>query len=123
MKGYVIALALLLLLVAAVVWNAAYIHGVTEALLGKLDSLPSAPATDQTPAAVKWIRDEFDRQTTLLQITVPGSTIDRIRESLCLLELYAASGDVSQYAAALVLLREQVEAMAHPEKLSLSNIL
>ncbi len=121
MKGYAIALAILLLLVAAVAWNAVYVCGVAESLLEKLDELPSVPAADPT-AAAKAISREFDGEMPRLEVTVPGAALDRIRESLRLLVIYAESGDASRYAAAIVCLRERIEAMARPEKLSMDNL-
>ena len=122
MKGYAIALAILILLVAAVAWNAAYVCGVAESLLEKLDELPSVPAADPTAAAAKAIAREFDGEMPRLEVTVPGAALDRIRESLRLLVLYAESGDASRYAAAIVCLRERIEAMARPEKLSMDSL-
>ena len=133
MKGYVIALAVLTLIVAAVTANAAYIRFVTDSLAADLAALPdkplvsepldNEPLADETAAAVAAVRENFEKHLTLLSVTVAYPVLDRVTESLRILETHAQTGDSSEYAATLTLLRELVEEIARLEKLSVENIL
>lgn len=122
MKGCVIALVILALIAGAVAWNAVYIDHVTESLLAELAVLPDEPVPAETPAAVDSIREGLEKQHPLLDITVTHTTLDRITESLRILQAQAVVGDSRGYAATLALLRELVREIGRLEKLSAENI-
>ena len=133
MKGCVIALAVLTLIVAAVTANAAYIRFVTDSLAADLAALPDKPLVsepldnepldNETADAVAAVRENFEKHLPLLSVTVAYPVLDRVTESLRILETHAQTGDSSEYAATLTLLRELVEEIARLEKLSVENIL
>ena len=138
MKGCMIALAILTLIVAAVIANAAYVRFVTDSLAADLAALPdnplvsepldnepfdNEPLANETAAAVAAVRENFEKHLPLLSVTVAYPVLDRVTESLRILETHAQTGDNSEYAATLTLLRELVEEIARLEKLSVENIL
>lgn len=148
MKGCMIALAILTLIVAAVIANAAYVRFVTDSLAADLAALPdnllvsepldnkpfdnkpfdnepldNEPFDNETAAAVAAVRENFEKHLPLLSVTVAYPVLDRVTESLRILETHAQTGDNSEYAATLTLLRELVEEIARLEKLSVENIL
>ena len=133
MKGCMIALAILTLIVAAVIANAAYVRFVTDSLAADLAALPdemlgnepldNEPLANETAAAVAAVRENFEKHLPLLSVTVAYPVLDRVTESLWILETHAQTGDNSEYAATLTLLRELVEEIARLEKLSVENIL
>ena len=123
MKGCMIALAILTLIVAAVIANAAYVRFVTDSLAADLAALPDKPLDNETADAVAAVRENFEKHLPLLSVTVAYPVLNRVTESLRILETYAQTGDNSEYAATLTLLRELVEEIARLEKLSVENIL
>ena len=133
MKGCMIALVILTLIVAAVIANAAYVRFVTDSLAADLAALPdkplvsepfdNEPLANETAAAVAAVRENFEKHLPLLSVTVAYPVLDRVTESLRILETHAQTGDNSEYAATLTLLRELVEEIARLEKLSVENIL
>lgn len=123
MRGSLIALVILAVIVGAVWGNAVYVCHATEALLAELDALPAVPNPGETPAAVAAVRENFERRSPLLGITVSHSVLDRVRESLVLLETQARTDAPADYASTLALLRELVREIARLEKLSATNIL
>ena len=118
-----IALAILILITGAVGVNAVYVRHVTESLLAGLDALPIIPVSENTPADVRAVRENFERHLPLLRVTVAYSVLDRVTESLVLLESQAFVGDPSDYASTLTVLRELTLEIARLEKLSMANIL
>lgn len=123
MRGSLIALVILVLIVGTVWGNAAYVCHATESLLAELDALPAVPNPGETPTAVAAVQENFERRSPLLGITVSHSVLDRVRESLVLLETQARTDAPADYASTLALLRELVREIARLEKLSATNIL
>ena len=123
MRGSVIALVLLLLIVAAVAINGAYVRHGSRALIGALDTLPTTPDPSETPAAVRRIREAFEARAPILGITVSGTMLDRMRGALELLESAAAAGDGVRYAEAREGVRRLAGEMARGETPSLRNVL
>ena len=118
MKGCVVALILLSLLVAGVCVNAGYVHSVSRLLTDGLEALPDEPVPRETAEAVGSLRQDFERRCAVLELTVPYTTLDRIRESLRLLELYAAMGEAVRYTETLVSLLEMAEEITRGERIS-----
>ena len=123
MKGCRIALILMLLIAIGVTVNAVYVVHVSRSLTICLDTLPDLPDPEETPEAVGGIKREFEQDIFILGITIPYATLDRIRESLLRLEIYAAAGDQLRYAETLAVLRELAEEIARAEVLSVRVIL
>ena len=92
--------------------------------LGKFLEFPGGKVEPgETPAAAAAVRENFERRSPLLGITVSHSVLDRVRESLVLLETQARTDAPADYASTLALLRELVREIARLEKLSATNIL
>lgn len=123
MRGSVIALALLLLIVAVVALNGAYVCQGSRAMIEALDALPTTPDPSETPAAVRQIRADFEARTPILGITVSGTMLDRMRGALELLESAAAAGDGVRYAEAREGVRRLAKEMARGETPSIRNVL
>ena len=123
MKGIIIALAVLLLTVGGVVGNAFYVHHVTTTLGEGVGRLPPTPDPSTTPDAIAALHEEFRGHAPLLGISVSTTVLDRVDESLALLETYASISAEREYQATLTLLCELVTEIARLEKLDLENIL
>ena len=123
MKGCIVALLIIVLLISAVAGNAAYVHHVTEVLMEGLESLPGEIDPAQTPAAGATVREGFERHVPLLSLTVPYTVLDRVIESLWLLEIQAAEGDALHYASTLALHKTLAKEIARLERLSVENLL
>ena len=123
MKGYRIALILLLLIAVGVTVNAVYVAHVSRSLTFGLDALADVPDPEETPDAIVDVKREFEQAVPILGITIPYAMLDRISESLLLLEIYAAAGDELRYTETLAVLRELAEELARAEMLSVRTIL
>ena len=126
MKGVLIALVILTLILAAVTANAFYIRGVTQSLMDRLDALPPEPSPAELPGtaeAISAIRRDFEEQIPLLGATVLHSTLDRITESLSLLETQARTANLSAYSTTLPLLRHLIQEIARLEQVGVENLL
>ncbi len=122
MKGCIIALAILILILGAVIANAAFVRHATTSLLEGLAALPEIPDLIQTPEAVAAVRKDFESHRPYLGITVAYSTLDRVTETLILLETQAQTSP-ADYASTRALLLELAQEIARLEKLSVENIL
>ena len=123
MKGCIIAMGLLLILVALVIFNAIYVRRTVDELLSMIEALPSVPRMDQTPSEIAVIREKLQKHEPFLGITVNYSTLDRASEALISLEANARTGDDLQYATTLALLRDLLSEIARMEKITVENIL
>lgn len=126
MKGVLIALVILTLILAAVTANALYIHRVTQSLLDRLDALPLEPSPAELPRTVESIaaiRLDFEKESSLLGVTVLRSTLDRITELFSLLEIQARTANLPAYSSTLILLRNLIKEMARLEQVGVENLL
>lgn len=123
MKGCIVAAVVLALVIGAVAVNACFVRSVTRELLERVENLPEAPNPLETPTAIGAIYDYFETKSALLGVTVPYTTIDRISETLLVLETHAKNKDILQYKATLTLLCDLVDELSRNERITAENIL
>ena len=121
-QSWLVAVAILLLIIAGVVWNAVWIHRTVDTLTAELSELPAFPDAEQTPTAVAAVQAQFEARLPLLQITVQDAELDRIREAFVTLKVRAESGDAEGYAVSLAVLRTRIAALKSFETWACGNL-
>ena len=116
-----IAIALLLLVVLSVVFNAMYVNHISSELTKMLDALPLRASGDSSQK-IQDVREYFDKHYTRLGLSVNYTHLARIEELMTSLLSYSDSSDTDMYLAELALLKESVRALARNERFSMRNI-
>ena len=122
MKSFIITLLLLAAMLAGIVTNALYINNVVTRMTERLDALPSPDHPDCAAQALA-LQEYWDKQVRFVDLSVNYSMVDRVSEQVALLSSCAQRGDLYGYYAATALLRDALEDLEHPEKLSFRSLL
>ncbi len=123
MKVCIVAAIVLLFLLVFVAGNTVYVCQITDVLIQEVHALPARPDSQKTPAAISRIGDILNMHLSYLSLSVNYTLLDRVQETLILLEAYAQEGDVWQYTATRALLMDQMANLARLERFSAENIL
>lgn len=123
MKGCIVAGLVLALVLGCVTVNSVFVRNTVAELLEAIRTLPRTPEPDTATQAVSSLLRLWETHLPLLEITVPGTSLNRITETLLLLQNYAQRGDEDRYALALVILEELVEELLRAEEAAPENVL
>lgn len=123
MRGCVIGGAVLAAVVILVVINAIFVGNTVEELTARVEDLPDTPDPVATPEEVASIREFLTSKESLLELSVSYAVIDKVTETLYVLEAAAEAGDVYQYRESLALLMDQVEDIGRLERMEIKNLL
>ena len=123
MRGCVIGGAVLAAVVILVVINAIFVGNTVEELTARVEDLPDTPDPMATPEEVESNREFLTSKESLLELSVSYAVIDKVTETLYVLEAAAEAGDVYQYRESLALLMDLVEDIGRLEKLEIQNLL
>lgn len=123
MRGCVIGGAVLAAVVILVVINAIFVGNTVEELTARVKDLPDTSDPVATPEEVASIREFLTSKESLLELSVSYAVIDKVTETLYVLEAAAEAGDVYQYRESLALLMDQVEDIGRLERMEIKNLL
>lgn len=123
MRGCVIGGAVLAAVVILVVINAIFVGNTVEELTVRVEDLPDTSDPVATPKEVASIREFLTSKESLLELSVSYAVIDKVAETLYVLEAAAEAGDVYQYRESLALLMDQVENIGRLERMEIKNLL
>ncbi len=120
MKASIGAGILLLILLVTVCANAIFVKNTTQALTDQIQSLSDLPSKEN-PQKIKAIQTYFEEKEPLLRISVSFLLLDRVKEHLEALRLYAESDMTGDYLVTKALLLDAVEDMGRMERLKIFN--
>ena len=114
MKSFVIALLLLCLMLAGIIFNSLYINKVVTGIEARLDALPDLP-DPACEAATAALLSAWENEVGWVSLSVSFPVFDRVTEQASLLHAAAVCGDLYGYRAAIALLYDAVDDMRRLE--------
>ena len=121
MRAVRLSLALLVLLIAGVVWNYIYINDVFTTMNASLDAIPDLSDENCEDACLR-LREQWKKHTDRVGLSVCFGVLDRVSEQVELLSSCAACGDRYGFESARTLLRDALEDMRRLERISIGNL-
>ncbi len=115
MKSMIATCLLLILMLAGVSINRAYLHRVADHMTSTLVALPDA-GDDACTEAVGRLSDYWQKQVPWVGISVSFPQVDRVSEQVALLTAAAECQDLYGYRAAIALLQDAIGDMSRLEK-------
>ena len=122
MKVAFFSMALLLLMLGFILWNALYIKEVFDEMNRQIGGLPSFSDPACLEAAESICR-YWEQQADIVGLSVGFSTVDRVSEQAALLQACVACGDFYGFQNAKTLLLDAVGDMHRAERFSIGNLL
>ena len=120
MKQVVAMLVLLAVIVLLVSWNAVYINNVADRIIAAVEDLPDVSSPDCVSLCAS-LREEWEQDLPLLNLTVSCTLTDRVCEQFALLNAAAGQSDPAGYAAARALLPDALEHLRRSDRVSLRH--
>ena len=121
MRAVRLSLALLVLLIAGVVWNYIYINDVFTTMNASLDAIPDLSDENCEDACLQ-LQAQWKKHTDRVGLSVCFGVLDRVSEQVELLRTCAACGDRYGFETARTLLRDALEDMRRLERFSIGNL-
>ena len=121
MKGFYVALILLVGVVVLVAINAAFVIDTQAALSHTAETIFPFPS-EEAIGQIRALREQFESTETKLSFSVNYYLLDRINELLASLEAYAASDDAASYASTHQILMDALRDLSRLESVSWMNI-
>ena len=121
MKGFWMALVLLVLVTVLVITNAQFVINTQTDLAQTVETFPALPSKNTTDA-ISELRERFTKVQKTLSLSVNFYELDRINELLLSLEIYASAGDTTAYASTRALLLDALQHLSRLEQISWERI-
>ena len=121
MKGFFVALILLVGVAVLVATNAIFVTNTQTTLSRAAEALSPAP-TDDAPKQIQALRETFEAAETKLSFSINYYLLDRVSELLASLEAYASSDDAAGYASTHRMLMDAIHDLSRLETISWMNI-
>ena len=121
MKGFFVALALLVGVMILVAVNADFVMDTQSSLSRAAEAFSPVPSTEAV-AQIAALRESFGQVETRLSFSVNYYLLDRVNELLASLEAYAASADAAGYASTHQMLIDALRDLSRLEKVSWETI-
>ena len=129
MKGFFVALALLLGVATLVAVNANFVTDTQASLSRAAETISSVPSQDAV-AQIQALQKEFEKAEKRLSFSINYYLLDRVSELLASLEAYAASADTAadtvavsaSYASTHKMLQDAIRDLSRLEQISLKTI-
>ncbi|MBE6590338.1 MAG: DUF4363 family protein [Ruminococcaceae bacterium] len=121
MKSFITTLILLSSVLLLSLLNCRYVNAVADDLYTMIDELP--PIGDaRTLQAAKEIKEFWEKEEMLVELTVSYPFVDRISEQAALLAASAQAKDLYGFESARTLLFDAVKDMRRAEQFSFENL-
>ncbi len=121
MRAVWLSLALLVVLIAGVIWNYIYINDVFASMNASLDAIPDL-SDEGCESACERLGEQWKKHTDRVGLSVCFGVLDRVSEQVELLHACAACGDRYGFESARTLLRDALEDMRRLERISIGNL-
>jgi len=120
MKAWIASLCLFLLLLAAIVGNAIYIHRVAEHLCGITDALCfEGPDTED---ALNELASYWERHRSFVALSIGYRELDHVCETMISLRTAYDTRNASDFECYRQLLSDAVQEIARLERFSVENL-
>lgn len=115
MKVFYVVLAILVVVLCGITYNAARVHRVVAGMLERLEET-TEEVGEARPEELAAFREAWEAQVDFLGLTVGRATLNRVSEEARRMEAAVRSGDEYGYLASRALLREALEEVARLER-------
>lgn len=123
MKAFYTAICLFAIMMCAITFNYFYICSLSQELISDLEQLPLPSAENNTALQAEHIRNKWNENRRLVQITVNHTEIEMISNAADELCVFAKYQDTTEFERAKSILINTLEELELSEKLSPANIL
>ncbi len=120
MKAWIISLCLFLLLIAAIIGNAIYIHRVAAHLCAVTDALCFEGA--KTGEALDELAAYWDRHRAFVSLSISYRELDRVCETLISLRAAYNTQNASDFECYRQLLADAADEISRLERFSVENL-
>ena len=121
MRGFIITLALFILLISGIIANYSYVNNVHDSMHRLVAQLSNTPSKTNE-ALLQKLSNYWNNKSTLLSISVSFREIDNLTNAINSLSAANQSGDVAQFLIYKEQTQNAIDSIMRLEKISIKNI-